>query len=134
MTVSLDLAELPGEPRLCRVGEVEDERLPRVEAVGEQLPVSGHLVLGVVRPVASARHRQGGDETAVAGGMLGDVEDGEEVGLGGVGRCGPEVEILGLRWGAFGRWVRAAGRHCEEDRCEHASHRPREPLDSHGVR
>ena len=51
VTVTLDVAELPGEARMRRVGQIEDETLARPEAVGEELPVGRHLVLGVMRSV-----------------------------------------------------------------------------------
>ncbi len=56
--VILDVAELFGETRTRRIGQVEDEGLPRPEAVGEELMIGRHLVLGVMRPVSVAGHRQ----------------------------------------------------------------------------
>jgi hypothetical protein len=79
---AVHVAELRGQPRPDRVLEVEDEGQPGVEAVGEELAIGRHLVLGVVRPVLQAGDRERSDQLPVAAGLLRDVEDREEVGLG----------------------------------------------------
>ena len=114
---AVDVAELRGQPRPDRVLEVEDEGQPGVEAVGEELAVGRHLVLGVVRPVLQAGHRERSDQPAVAAGLLRDVEDREEVGLGGVGGRRPEVEVLRGTGALLGR--RGPAR--EEGEAQHRS-------------
>jgi hypothetical protein len=79
VTVPLDVAELARETRPRRITEVEDERLPRPEAVGKELPVGGELVLGVVRSVPESRDRQGGDDAAIPHRILRDVQHRQEV-------------------------------------------------------
>lgn len=92
--VALEGAELSREPRPCRIGEIEDETLSGPEAVGEELPVRRHLVLGVVRAVPAAWYRQRRDQSPIPVGVLGHVEDGQEIWLGGIGRRRPEIEVL----------------------------------------
>src|SRR5437867_1178309 len=51
----------------------------------------------MVRPVPAVWHWESGNETAVARRVLGDIEDGQEVGLSGVCGAGPEIEVFGRR-------------------------------------
>jgi hypothetical protein len=92
--VARHIAELPGDAWRGRVSQVEDERLPAGEAVGEELRVGGEFVLGVVRPVPASRDRERRDQAPVAHGVLGDIEHRQEVGLRRVAGGSPEVEIL----------------------------------------
>ena len=107
------VAELRHDARLGRIGHVEDEGLPSSEAVGEQAAVGRHRVLGVVWLVVASGHWHGGHERAVTSRHGAHVEHGQEVGLGGVGRCGPEIQIRGRTRGV-GRGARRLG---VEHRC-----------------
>ncbi len=115
--VALDVAELGGDAGLLRLAQVEDESLPALESVGEELAVRRHLVLGVMVAVAKARDGDRRHQAAIATVVLGDVKDGEEIRLLSAFRRSPQVEIFPGRLDGRGG-LAAAG--CED-------HQHREP-------
>ena len=83
--VAVDVTEGRGDSWCGRLAQIEDERLARSESVGEELPVGGHLVLGVMGAIGQTRNRKRGDQTAIPRAVLGHVENRQEVRLRRVG-------------------------------------------------
>ena len=110
------VAERGQDARLQRRGEVEQPGASGTKAVGQQVPVRGHLVLGVMRVGPRLAGGQRRDNRAVAGGGRRGVDDAEEVARFPVGVAGPEEEI---RRRVGGRRRRRGG--CAETAGEHES-------------
>lgn len=126
MGVAVHIAELRRDARIGRRGEIEDEGASRAETVGEELPVGGQFVLGVVRAVPEPRHGDRRHERAVTLRLLRDIEDREEVRLRGVGRGGPQVEVLLRRAG-----IPLAGRAARDECTQHRGTEQGEELCRH---
>src|SRR5262245_28719997 len=86
------LREFSRQPRFGRILQIKDETPSAAESVGEEPPVSGQGMLGMMGSVAAASHWNRADQRAIPPGVGMDIEYGEEIGRTRVRPRGPEVE------------------------------------------
>ena len=96
VTVSRAIAEFSEDLRTRRLGEVEQPRPPRVEAVCEEVSVGGHLGFGVMRMRADGAGGKRRDDTSILRGCRICVDHREEVTRLLCGVAGPDEEIVAV--------------------------------------
>ncbi len=104
------LLEGAEEPRGVGIGQIEAERRPCHEAVGQERPAGGHAVLGVMGVGPAPVGGEGGDHAAVAGAFRIGVEHRQEVAVRPVDVSGPGDEPARGRTCLLGRLVRRGAR------------------------